>query len=276
MTLKFRLNHLFWAALLILGCATADQQLIDPPPVEYQGMTLKTNGLFDANPVFRFHIENPNPMGMTVHDITYSLFVNDRKFVKGVSGQNIRILAGESSDATLSIYFSFLDLYDMASLPRNAETIHYALSGDVRIGPFAVPYRTTGQFEVPHLPEITLRSARTEKTDGGRTALLLDIRINNPNPFQVVFEAIDYRVRVDDENGLGGRLNGPVSLDPGADMPMLLSALPDETPEDDADEKTLAGRERTIQLSGEMIFISEKRPPHRLPFQATGTYDIRP
>lgn len=276
MTSKTLLRQAFFAALLLLGCATADQQLIDPPVVEYLGMEMKTNGLFDANPIFKFHIENPNPFGITVKEITYSLYVNDRKFVKGVSGQNIRILAGESGDGALFIFFSFLDLYELSSLHENAETIRYDLSGHVRVGPFAVPYHTAGRFDVPQPPIIDLTGARSEITETGNSVLLLDIRIHNPNPAAAVLNGIDYRVMVNEKEEFGGRLNGPISLDPGTDTPLVLSAATfGETVHQDGGNP-FEGTDMMIDLSGDMIFASEKRPPQRLPFRVSERHDIRP
>ena len=276
MNFKTLLRQSLLAALLVVGCATAEQQLLDEPVLEYRGMEMTTNGFFDANPIFNFHIDNPNPLGMTVSEITYSLFVNNHKFVKGVSGQNTRLLAGDNGAVSLSIFFNFLDLYDIASLPRNAETVHYALSGDVRIGPFSVPYQTTGQFDVPRIPDIRLTNARLEKMDAGKTALLLNIRIRNPNPFAITLGGLDYRVRLGEEDGLDGKLNGPVSLEPGTDTPLVLSALPATPPEDASGADRFTGRDLFIALSGEMIFRSEGRAAQRLPFTTSGNHRIEP
>lgn len=141
----------YLAALLLiisLGLAACDhlamQQLVDPPIVEVVGMTVDAVSADEATVVFSFQLGNTNPMSMETSQIKYNLHLNGRKFVKGISRQRVKIPVIGESEVVLPVTFTFTDLLG----PSGATTdgIPYELTGNVVVGPFAIPYEYSGRM----------------------------------------------------------------------------------------------------------------------------------
>ncbi|MGE0085964.1 MAG: LEA type 2 family protein [Desulfococcaceae bacterium] len=190
------------AVLLLTGCATIGQQLIDKPKVEYLGMTLKDLSLFEATPVFRFRFTNTNPMGMDVSGVSYNLKINRRKFVKGVSGQNVRIKAISSGELELPVSFNFTDLFHTQGSEDSG--VLYEMSGLIRIGPYSLPYETAGRFVIPKIPRIFLQEIRITDLSENSASLLLTLDLDNPNDFPLDVDTLAYVLRLNGaETGAG-------------------------------------------------------------------------
>lgn len=198
------------------GCATM-QQLIDPPEVHFKGMHLGDISLFDATPVFTFELINFNPMGLNIRNMTYNLKINDRKFVKGVTGQDLRVKAAGSETVELPITFNFMDLYESLSEFQSAETAAYDLSGTIGVGPFNIPYHADGEFDIPKLPEISVEGVRVDRFTTAGASLVFDLRLKNENSFSLNPKGLDYSVKLAGKEMVEGSVQeiGPIS-DQGA------------------------------------------------------------
>lgn len=256
--------------LLAVGCVHDIQQLIDEPTVEFVGMTLTDTGVFSATPVFRFALRNSNPMGLAIRDIAYDLQVNGRKFVKGVSDQNSRIPAAGREAVSLPIPFSFLDLFPSVEDFREAEAIPYSLSGTIGVGPFDVPYRTAGRFEVPALPAVSLEAVRLSGLEAGMVQLTLNLELKNPNPFPIHPRRIYYRVALASRELASGAVGElpeiPASDRAGITVSVRVGIL--EAP--GLADRLAAGEPVAYAIEGDVAFSPLRRGQRGLPFQRSG------
>jgi LEA14-like dessication related protein len=260
--------------LTVSGCATM-QQLIDPPEVRFKGMHIGDISLFDATPVFTFELINFNPMGLSIRNMTYNLKINDRKFVKGVTGQDQRLKAGGSETVELPITFNFLDLYETLSEFQSAETAAYDLSGAIGVGPFSIPYRADGQFEVPKLPKISVEGVRVDRLSAAGASLVFDLRLKNENSFSLHPKGLDYAVKLEGIEMAEGKVReiGPIS-DRGATrlqiplhvdfMELGRSAL-----------SALGGSSADYEIAGKLNFDVAGRWGQSVPFQKAGVVRFR-
>lgn len=182
--------------LCLCGCA-ALQQLIDRPGLEFEGMSLNSVSLFEATPVFKFKITNPNPMGINVNKIAYNLKINNQKFIKGVSDQQVRVKAAGTGNLDLPITFNYMDVFNNASEYIKSDRVKYNLTGSINIGPFSIPYKDKGEFEIPDLPEIALKNVKISSFSLKGASLVFNLELKNKNRFPIDLNAIDYSIKLD-------------------------------------------------------------------------------
>ncbi|MDM8524039.1 LEA type 2 family protein [Desulfococcaceae bacterium HSG8] len=190
---------ILWVAVtMTAGCATlVERQLIDPPKVTFEGMSLEYNSFFELTPIFYFKVVNPNPMSLKIRNIEYSFEINDKKFIKGVADKGIRLKTIGSEVVGLSLTFNTPNLFGSFTEFIRTDNIRYMLSGSVRVGPFAVPYSAKGELDLPKLPEISLKQvdipnfSLTEKS-----AVIFSLSLENPNPFSVHLDGLNYDIKL--------------------------------------------------------------------------------
>lgn len=256
------------------GCATM-QQLIDPPEAHFKGMQIKEISLFDATPVFTFELVNFNPMGLNIRNMTYNLKINDQKFVKGVTGQGLRLKAGGSETVELPITFNFLDVYETLSDFQSAETARYDLSGTIGVGPFNIPYHAEGEFEIPELPEVSVEGVRVEQVSPSGASLVFSLQLKNENSFPLHPKGLDYAVKLAGEEMMEGTVReiGQIT-DHGAtrlQIPLNLDFLKLSRPVLSA----VRGSAADYEITGHLNFDVAGRWDQSVPFQKVGVVNFR-
>lgn len=270
MNRKWGFPALALVALLAAGCVHDIQQLIDEPAVEFAGMELTDPGVFSATPVFRFELSNTNPMGLAIRNIAYDLTVNGRKFVKGVTDQSGRLPAAGRRTLSLAVDFSFLDLFSSLDGFRTTEALSYELSGTIGVGPFAVPYRATGRFEVPKLPAVSLRAVRLGPVDSELAQLSLDLELENPNSFPVRPRRIHYSVSLDGRELSRGAVGELPSVPAEDRAGISVSVLVEMGDAREVANRLLDGRGVAYAVEGDVAFGPARRGPRGVPFARTG------
>ncbi len=260
--------------LMVSGCATM-QQLIDPPEVHFKGMHIRDISLFDATPVFTFELINFNPMGLGIRNMTYNLKINDQKFVKGVTGQDLRLKAAGSETVELPITFNFMDLYESLSEFQSAETAAYDLSGTIGVGPFNIPYYAGGEFDIPKLPEISVEGVRVDRFTTAGASLVFDLRLKNENSFSLHPKGLDYSVKLAGKEMVEGKVReiGPIS-DQGAtqlQIPLKIDFL--ELSQ--AVLSAVRGASADYEIAGKLNFDVAGRWGQSVPFQKVGVVNFR-
>lgn len=256
------------------GCATM-QQLIDPPEAHFKGMHLQEISLFDATPVFTFELVNSNPMGLSIRNMTYNLKINDQKFVKGVTGQRLRLKAGGSETVELPVTFNFLDLYETLSDFKSAETARYDLSGTIGVGPFDIPYHAEGEFDIPELPEISVEGVRVEQVSSTGASMVFDLQLKNENSFSLTPKGLDYSVKLAGKEMVEGTVReiGRIA-DHGAtrlQIPLKVDFLK-------LSRKVLSairGSAADYEISGRLNFDVAGRWGQSVPFKKAGVVNFR-
>ncbi|QTA79160.1 WHy domain-containing protein [Desulfonema limicola] len=271
---KLIFSILITFAITICGCA-ALQQLIDKPEVKFQGMSLKNISLFEAVPVFKFIIINPNPMGISVHQVTYNLTINDLKFIKGVSDQQTRIKAASSGILELPISFNYMDVFKSASEFIGSDKAEYNLSGSIGIGPFSIPYENKGEFEVPDLPALALKSVKISSLSLKGASIVFDLELENNKDFAIDLSTLDYSIKLDGKDFIKGiqtnispvRQNSRLNLE----IPLELNFFELGT----SVYKVFKDSSADYELSGSMKFNIPKIGTRDFPFLKKGKVSLR-
>lgn len=188
----FMKKYIMMVLLICCSSCVTLQELVDYPTVSFEGMTVKDVSLFESTVEFNFKISNPNPLGFMITNITYNLFINRKKFIKGVSDREIKINPGDSSIIELPVTFNHLDLFDSIEQFMKFDTAYYELTGEITVGPFHLPYQTSGVLNVPRLPKLSLENIQITDITPSGAKLLLIIGFDNTNPFSVRINELEY------------------------------------------------------------------------------------
>lgn len=185
-------------ALILTGCQMdyyqqlPYQQLLDKPVVEFKEREQKFISFFEAEPIFRFKVDNPNPLGMTVKDMTFNLTILDQKFITGVSDQDVHIRPASSKTIELTLPFNFMDVFDTADEFQTTPYARFDLAGEVSIGAFVVPYDISGEFDIPRVPSITVETINVDSLSPDHARLRMTIVLNNSSPFPIPSGYLEY------------------------------------------------------------------------------------
>lgn len=183
--------------LVLMGCQTdfqqrPYQQLLDRPAVAFQGKEQKFISFFEAEPVFRFQVENPNPMGLTVKNMTFNLTILDQKFITGISDQGTLIRPASTESIELTLPFNFMDVFDTADGFQKTRYARFDLIGEMSVGPFFIPYDISGELEIPRIPTVTVESVTIRDRSPGHLRLSISLVLENPNPFPTPQGFLEY------------------------------------------------------------------------------------
>ncbi|MCP4111666.1 MAG: LEA type 2 family protein [Desulfobacteraceae bacterium] len=257
---------------MIWGCATVKEfgKLVKKPDVSLKGVSFKNVSLFEATPVFKFEVTNPNPVGATIKRITYDFLINDEPFIYDTLEQGITIKSGGSGIVELPVTFNYFDLFDSVAELIKADTVAYDLSGSIRIGLFDIPYHTEGNYRVPKLPKVSLKKVDISDLSFTKASVVFHIDLKNSNPFTVKLDGLNYGLKLGGKQFVKGKTetvstigrNGVSTLK----IPMNISFMKLGSSVYNLMTKSSSGYE----LSGSMKFDLPELGIKTIPFKKTG------
>lgn len=198
------------------------QQLMDKPEVEFKEKEQQFISFFEAEPIFRFLVDNTNPMGLPIKNMTYSLTILDQKFIKGISDQDLHIRPASSKIVALALPFNFMDVFDTADEFQKTAHARFDLTGEVNIGPFSTPYDISGEFDIPRIPSVIVEAIEIGRLDSNVTRLNMTIVLNNPNSFPTPKGFLEYSTSLEGQPVAGGWLTPISAIDARAEKRMII------------------------------------------------------
>lgn len=145
-----KLTHLILSLIFgggLIGCASQYMNLQEPK-VELKDVTVKELGVEDAQLQFNFSVNNPNPVEVAVDEIEYSLKLNGKPFTDGILRENLKVGPQSSVVIPLPVSFKYKDFMNSLSDLLKKRKMDYQVDGSLHLGPLAVPYKKSGQFEL--------------------------------------------------------------------------------------------------------------------------------
>ncbi len=232
----------------LCGCLTLRDLLVEPE-IEFDGMTVRDLSLFEATPVFKFKVANPNPMEIPLRNVSYDLKINNKKFIKGVSEKELTLKAGGTGVLELPFHIQFMDLFESMSDFPKYDTVQYELKGNADVGGvFAIPYYKSGELAIPKLPEVVLKQVDIGKISFKGASLTFTLNIVNPNEFDLFLNELNYKVSLGEWK--------------------LASGITQTIPEIDKKGKT------TLKIPLHINFLEFGRSLHSLLKQPTSKYSL--
>ncbi|MGD8783065.1 MAG: LEA type 2 family protein [Thioalkalispiraceae bacterium] len=141
----FNLFVILSGLLVLSACklATIENPQVKVTQSRFHSVSL-TQGRLDN----QLSITNPNVFKLPIENISYTLYLNDKKFVSGTTQHSLKIPAGASRSIDLPLTIRYEKLVTgLGSLFRD-KTIQFQLSGEIDFGLIKVPYQKSGEFSV--------------------------------------------------------------------------------------------------------------------------------
>ena len=170
--------------VLISSCASL-QDIASKPTVEVVNVRIGNLSLSAATLLVDLNVDNPNPVGVTVKNVTYNLKINDKNLLKGTRDQKVRLPGAGSEVVELPLEVNYFDVYDSVLELFARESVAYDLSGSVGIGPFEIPYHTRGELPVPKLPGVRLQRVDIASFSFTGADLVFTLGLENSNAFPI-------------------------------------------------------------------------------------------
>lgn len=188
---------------LLLQCA-ALQQLILRPTCTYKTMEVGELSLTEGTFIFKFQMDNPNPIGFSIRQVDYDIKLNDESFFSGVMEKGFHLRAMETSNFELPITIEYLKFFKSVQDFLKLDKIPYRLSGTVYMGSFRIPFKTSGTFKKPNLPRISLSSVKVADISLKGAEIVINVALKNPNQFPLNLDGLDYDIKLADISILSG------------------------------------------------------------------------
>ena len=209
---------LFTTCIFGSGC----DQLLDKdflsgllPTVEFSGLNVGYVDFEQVETDFVFSVDNPNPVGFSVHDFDYALSFSEIEWATGEDPNGLTLNPANASELSLPVDIVFRDLYDMIQASRGADSLPFGVEGNFGIlldessivldpaqsnvseaesGDYIVnvPYDAGGDFPALRKPNFQFQKIEVQELafDGARFDLVMDV--DNEHASNLIFTRFDY------------------------------------------------------------------------------------
>jgi LEA14-like dessication related protein len=183
------------AAVVLLGGCAALQRLFEGafqrPTLTFRRADLQNVTMGSAAMNLVWNLENPNRLGLSLAEVDYTFFVEDKQVVAGRPRGGLQIPANGARELVFPAEFKFQELAPALQAFLTRDVANWRAEGsigvDTPIGILRLPLRRSGQFEVPKIPQVSLATPRiTELTLAG-ARLELPFTVKNRNSYPLPF-----------------------------------------------------------------------------------------
>jgi LEA14-like dessication related protein len=223
---------------------------------------------------FDLKVENPNPVGISVRNVTYDLKINSRNFTKGTLDQGLKLPANGTGVIQLPVTVPYFDLFDSVAELFKRETVAYDLSGTVGVGPFDIPYRSSGELPIPKLPEIRLKSVDVAALSLTGADLVFTLGLKNVNAFPIDVTELTYDIKLGGKAFAQGLVRQTAPLQAEVETPVEVALRVSFFDLGRSAYHLLLDPSAGYELTGEMRLKNKTSGPSRIPFKLNGQVDV--
>jgi len=188
--------------LALAGCASLNKLLsgaFQKPRLTFKRADLGAASLSGATVNLVYDVENPNPVGLSLAQVSYAFFVEGKQVVAGTPPNGMKLRANGSSQLVFPASVKFADLVPVVSTFLTKDQAAYKAQGSLGIktplGVLSFPLAHEGTFPVPKLPQVALATPRIKSLGLSGATVEFPLTITNRNGFPLPI------------NGLTGALN---------------------------------------------------------------------
>ena len=196
----------FLSALLLLffitGCAALkDLANIQKPTLTYSNMSVQSINFNEAELLFNFDVNNPNPLGITASGYSYDFLVNSNSFLSGNQDKDVKIGSGSKSVLQVPVKIQYSELLNTFRSLLRSEEFNYDLSTEFLfdipgLGQQSLPANASGSLPVPKIPRFEFAGFNVESISPSGADMELKIGVNNPNRFPILLNSASYVLNV--------------------------------------------------------------------------------
>jgi LEA14-like dessication related protein len=188
--------------LTLAGCANLNKLLagaFQRPRLAFKRADVGAVSLSGATVNLVYDVENPNPVGLNLAQVSYAFFVEGKQVVAGTPPNGLRLKASGPSELVFPASVKFADVVPVVTTFLTKDAAAYKAQGSLGIqtpiGVLSFPLEHEGTFPVPKLPQVTLAPPRIKSLGLSGATVEFPLTITNRNGFPLPI------------NGLTGALN---------------------------------------------------------------------
>lgn len=135
---------IFLIAIILSGCMTIADQLVEPIQVKVPDVSVKKLALTQADLNVTLRVTNPNKIAATVSKLKYEIVINDKSVATGTYVKDVEIKANDTIETVVPIVVSNSDLVSFLAKTVFTKGSKYRAKGEVSVGPLTVPFDEAG------------------------------------------------------------------------------------------------------------------------------------
>ena len=202
----------------ITGCAALkDLANIQKPTLTYSNMSVQSINFNEAELLFNFDVNNPNPLGITASGYSYDFLVNSNSFLSGNQDKDVKIGSGSKSVLQVPVKIQYSELLNTFRSLLRSEEFNYDLSTEFLfdipgLGQQSLPANASGSLAVPKIPRFEFAGFNVESISPSGADMELKIGVNNPNRFPILLNSASYVLNVNGREWLNTSLTEVVRV----------------------------------------------------------------
>jgi len=167
--------------------------------------------------VFDVQVDNPNPVGISLAGLDYDLKLLGSSFLQGDQPMGMKLAANGSSQVQVPVRLGFQQLLTSYQQLKGAKRADYQLDLGMGfevplLGRVRVPASYRGEFPIPEMPAVSLRSLDVQQLTLNGAQLLLQLEVDNPNDFSLLLDKLNYNLKLNGYDVGGGLVGKSVNI----------------------------------------------------------------
>ncbi|MCU7917813.1 MAG: LEA type 2 family protein [Candidatus Thiodiazotropha sp. (ex Epidulcina cf. delphinae)] len=209
---------LLFLLMLLQGCTTFEQVMEgQKPTAQVEGVKVTGLDFEGVDLAFDLKVDNPNPFSINLAGLDYDLKLLDSSLVRGEQPMGLSLAASGNSQVKVPLRLGFQQLMStyqqLKRVDRASYRLDLGLGFDIPVlGRVRIPVNYAGDFPLPKMPDIKVRSLDVRQLTMNGAKLLLQLEVDNPNSFSLLLERLNYNLKL---NGFAlgkGLLNQPLDI----------------------------------------------------------------
>lgn len=209
--------------LMFTGCPKVLQDLdLDQykPTVRFKNLDVQDVNFQGADTEFVFNVRNPNPISVTLANLTYDLDLAGVNFFTGQKPDGMSLDATADTELRIPVNVNFANLIKLAGDIKGKDNVPFGLKGNIGfntpIGVIELPYDESGEFPMLQKPDISFQGLRV--TDlavlQNRASLGLDLNVTHKQASILNFQDFKYDMYLKGTKVGGGTIAQFATIEP--------------------------------------------------------------
>jgi LEA14-like dessication related protein len=170
------------------------------PTINFKEARLQNVSLGSATVDLVYSVRNPNPIGLSLAEVTYSFSIEGKEVVAGTPPQGLHIPAEGVADLEFPASVKYAALASALEVFLSKDSASYQAKGEVGIaspiGVLRLPLSKEGQLEVPKIPKLEFGSPRVSRLSAEGATLDVPITVTNRNSYPLPIQSLSGALQI--------------------------------------------------------------------------------
>ncbi|MDX9801062.1 MAG: LEA type 2 family protein [Spirochaetia bacterium] len=205
--------------VLITSCASF-KSIFKEPEMSFDSVKISGISFNAMEFIFKYKIDNPNAVSLELSSFKYDLFVDNNKFISGVSPSPLSIKKEGSSFVEIPVAIEYKELFNVYKGLASKNSADYRIESEFTVdlpvfGSKVFPLKHEGTFPVLKMPEVTFESFKALSITPFSALLELSVNIVNKNSFAISPDSFNFDFSVNNSQWMKGIIKNIEEMAPG-------------------------------------------------------------